>query len=97
MGIALARGLKGEYVQTAKLIQEVLNKHPKVTWAYRQLAYVSALAGDLPTARDAIKKLLAAHPSASIELMERCHPSRHMPRVFNLMLEGWRLAGLPEK
>jgi TolB-like protein/Tfp pilus assembly protein PilF len=97
MGIALARGLKGEYVQTAKLIQEVLNKHPKVTWAYRQLAYVSALAGDLPTARDAIKKLLAAHPSASIELMKRCHPSRHMPRVFNLMLKGWRLAGLPEK
>lgn len=97
MGIALARGLKGEYVQTAKLIQEVLNKHPKVTWAYRQLAYVSALAGDLPAARDAIKKLLAAHPSASIELMKRCHPSRQTPRVFNLMLEGWRLAGLPEK
>ena len=97
MGIALALGLKGEYAQAAKLIQEVLNKHPKVTWAYRQLAYVSALAGDLPTARDAIKRLLAAHPNASVELMKLCHPVRHMPRVFNRMLEGWRLAGLPEK
>ena len=97
MGIALALGLKGEYAQAAKLIQEVLNKHPQVTWAYRQLAYVSALAGDLPTARDAIKRLLAAHPNASVELMKLCHPVRHMPRVFDRMLEGWRLAGLPEK
>ncbi len=97
MGIAFAQGLKGEYAQTAKLIQEVLNKHPKVTWAYRQLAYASALAGDLPAARDAIKRLLVAHPNASIELMKKCHPSRNMPRVFDLMLKGWRLAGLPEK
>jgi len=97
MGIALALSLKGEYVQAAKLIQEMLNKHPQVTWAYRQLAYVSALAGDLPTAREAIKMLLAAHPSASVELMKVCHPVRHIPRAFNQMLDGWRLAGLPEK
>ena len=96
IGIAMTYGYKGEYARAAKLLQEVLNKHPHVTWAYRQLAFVSAMAGDVPTARDAIKKLRAAHPNATIALMKRAHPSRHTPRVFNLMLEGWRAAGLPE-
>jgi TolB-like protein/Tfp pilus assembly protein PilF len=96
IGIAMTFGYKGEYAHAAKLLQEVLNKHPHVTWAYRQLAFVSAMAGDVPTARDAIKKLRTAHPNATIALMKRAHPSRHTPRVFNLMLEGWRAAGLPE-
>jgi TolB-like protein/Tfp pilus assembly protein PilF len=43
MGIAFTRAQTGEYAQAAKLIQDVLNRHPQVTWAYRQLAYVSAL------------------------------------------------------
>ncbi|MGE0853051.1 MAG: BTAD domain-containing putative transcriptional regulator [Hyphomicrobiaceae bacterium] len=96
MGMALALSLKGQYAQSANLIRDVLNKHPNVTWAYRQLAYTLALAGDLPTARDAIRKLLAAHPNTTIALMKVCHPSRSLPRVFDPMLKGWRLAGLPE-
>jgi hypothetical protein len=28
--------------------------------------------------------------------MKVCHPSRSLPRVFDPMLKGWRLAGLPE-
>jgi len=96
LGIAFAQGQKGDYAQAARLIQEVLNRHPKVIWAYRQLAYVSALDGDLPTARAAIERLRADNPNASIEFMKRCHPSRNTPRTFDLMLKGWRLAGLPE-
>jgi TolB-like protein/Tfp pilus assembly protein PilF len=97
MGIALALSLKGAYAQAANVIQEVLNKHPQATWAYRQLAYVCARAGDMPAARMAIQRLLAAHPHASIALLRKYHPVRHIPRVFDEMLEGWRLAGLPEK
>ncbi|MFM9848104.1 MAG: BTAD domain-containing putative transcriptional regulator [Hyphomicrobiaceae bacterium] len=96
IGIAMTFGYKGEYAQSAKLLQEVLNKHPNITWTYRQLAFVSAMAGDLDTARDAIKKLRAAHPGATIALMKRAHPARHSPRIFDLMLKGWRAAGLPE-
>jgi hypothetical protein len=55
------------------------------------------MSGDLATARDAIAKLRAAHPNTTIALMKKAHPSRHTPRIFNLMLEGWRRAGLPEK
>lgn len=97
IGIAMTFGYKGDYVQSAKLLQDVLKQHPRVTWAYRQLAFVSALSGDLSTARHAIEKLRAAHPSATIALMKKSHPSRHTPRIFNLMLDGWRRAGLPEE
>jgi TolB-like protein/Flp pilus assembly protein TadD len=97
IGIAMTYGYKGDYVQSAKLVQSVLKQYPRVTWAYRQLAFVSAMSGDLATARDAIAKLRAAHPNTTIALMKKAHPSRHTPRVFNLMLEGWRRAGLPEE
>lgn len=97
IGIAMTYGYTGDYVQSARLLQDVLKKHPRVTWAYRQLAFASAMSGDLATARDAIQKLRAAHPNATIALMQKVHPARHIPRIFNLMLEGWRCAGLPEK
>jgi TolB-like protein len=97
IGIAFVWGFKGEYAIAARMTREVLNKHPGVTWAYRQLASFSALAGDLPAARDAIKMLLTTHPKISIEVMKAIHPMRRVPRVFELLLKGWRLAGLPEK
>ena len=96
-GMASALSQKGEYPQAAKLIQEVLSRYPKVTWAYRQLAWLAALAGDLPTARDAVRKLLDAYPNVSMELMKQQHPSRNRPATFNRMLEGWKLAGLPDR
>jgi len=96
-GMASALAQKGEYPQAARLIQEVLSRYPKVTWAYRQLAWIAALAGDLPTARDAVRKLLEAYPNVSMELMKQQHPSRNRPATFNRMLEGWRLAGLPDR
>ena len=55
-GIASAYGQKGEYAHAAKLMQEVLSRFPKATWAYRQLAYLSALAGDLTTAHEFSQK-----------------------------------------
>lgn len=97
IGVGLALGLKGEYTTAARILREVLHKHPHVTWAYRQLAYISALAGDLPTARDAMARLCAAHPYVSIAMMQACHPSRHSPRKFDVMLKGWRMAGMPEE
>ena len=97
IGIAMTYGYQGDYVHSAKLLQDVLKKHPRVTWAYRQLAFASAMSGDLPTACDAIAKLRAAHPNATITQMKKAHPSRHTPRVFILMVDAWRRAGLPEK
>ncbi|PWS35980.1 hypothetical protein DFH01_16975 [Falsiroseomonas bella] len=97
IGIAAAFGYKGDYAEAARRIRAVIDRHPRVTWVYRMLAWTAALAGDLPTARDAARKLTAANPHASIEMMRRSHPGRHSAEAFDRMIEGWRLAGLPER
>jgi hypothetical protein len=48
-------------------------------------------------ARAAILALRAAHPNVSIAQMNACHPSRNEPRIFDLMVDAWRRAGLPEQ
>ncbi|WP_137180522.1 BTAD domain-containing putative transcriptional regulator [Roseomonas sp. AR75] len=95
IGIASALSHRGDYAEAVRRLQAVLSRHPKVTWAYRIMAYSAALGGDMPTARAAVAKLLAANPHASIALMRRSHPSRGRA-AFARMVEGWRLAGLPE-
>ncbi len=97
LGVGSALAIKGDYESAMRIFREVLNKNPHVTWAYRQLAYVAALAGDLPTARDAMARLRAAHPDVSIALMRASHPARHSPQRFDVMVKGWQMAGMPEE
>lgn len=97
LGIGSAMAAKGEYEVAARIFREVLNKNPQLTWPFRQLAWVAALAGDLSTARDAMARLRSAHPDVSIALMRACHPSRNLPGRFEPMVRGWRLAGMPEE
>ena len=66
MGIGAAYALSGRLVEAVNLAQDVIKTHRDVTWAYRQLAAWSAMAGDLQTARSAARSLLAAHPEFSI-------------------------------
>jgi TolB-like protein/Tfp pilus assembly protein PilF len=96
LGISMALGMKGDYAQGTRILREVLSQNPKVTWAYRQLTYLAGMAGDMATAREAIRLLRAAHPSASIAQMKAAHPFRNEPRMFEKMVEIWRRAGLPE-
>jgi TolB-like protein/Flp pilus assembly protein TadD len=96
-GIATCLGHMEEYEQASRLLRELLNLYPDVTWGHRMLAAFAALAGDMETARASVKALLEAQPSASIVLMKHNHPSRNTPGIFNRLLKGWRLAGLPEE
>ncbi len=97
IGIANANALEGQFALAAKQLQKVLDKNPQMTWAYRPLASYAALAGDLVTARDAIGRLLAANPGVSIAMMKTRDPLRHVSRPFDIVVKGWRLAGLPEE
>ncbi len=38
-----------------------------------------------------------AYPHVSIAVMMSHHPSRNTPKMFDRLLKGWRLAGLPEE
>jgi TolB-like protein/Tfp pilus assembly protein PilF len=96
-GIATCLGHMEQYEQASRLLRELLNLYPDVAWGHRMLAAFAALAGDMETARASVKALLDAHPHASIALMKRNHPGRNTPGIFNRLLKGWRLAGLPEE
>jgi hypothetical protein len=75
-----------------RIVREVVNRHPKVTSHHRLLA---ALSGDLTTTREAVADL-RTHPRASVAAMRASHPMRHLTSYFDKLVEGLRLAGLPE-
>jgi TolB-like protein len=96
IGIASVLAMRGLYESAAAVVGDVVAKHPQVTAHHRLLAAVSALAGDLVTARAMASKILAVHPDASIAAVKAGHPMRHLPHYFGKLVEGLRLAGLPE-
>ena len=96
MGIVCATALEGDYALAAGLAQRVVEKNPEVTWAYRHIIAYSALAGDLVTARDAIGRLRAANPGVAVT-MSTSHPLRSVSRLYDVLAQGWRLAGLLEE
>jgi tetratricopeptide (TPR) repeat protein len=96
-GIASCLGHLEKFEQATRLLREVLNLYPDSAWGHRMLAAFAALAGDMETAQASMKALLTAHPHASIAIMKSHHPSRNIPGIFNRLLKGWRLAGLPEE
>jgi len=96
VGLAMAHAFAGDYAEAKRRLQDVLNKHPQVSWANRQLAFVAVKAGDLATARAAIRALRAAHPGVSVATMRAIHPHRNVAWIFEPMVEAWRAAGLPE-
>jgi hypothetical protein len=55
-----------------------------------------ALAGDLDPAKRAVQELLAHQPNASVELYLACSPVKLDP-YLSKMVQGLRLAGLPDK
>ena len=89
--------MRGLYESAAAVVGDVVAKHPQVTAHHRLLAALSALAGDLLTARATASKILAVHPDASIAAVKAGHPMRHLTHYFGKLVEGLRLAGLPEE
>jgi TolB-like protein/Tfp pilus assembly protein PilF len=97
IGIASALAMRGSFAAAVAIVRDVVAKHPQVTAHHRLLAALSALAGDLGTARSMVGKILAVHPDASIAAVIAGHPMRHLTDYFGKLLEGLRLAGLPEE
>lgn len=96
MGVACALAFAGDLSQGLAIAREVINRHPDVTWCYRQLAAWSALAGDLATARWAAEKLLAAQPDFTIARYGALPIFRNSRHHRDTMVHGLQLAGLPE-
>src|SRR5262245_2710712 len=97
IGIASTLAMRGSYASAAAIVGDVVAKHPQVTAHYRLLTALSALAGDVVTARAMASRILAVHPEASIATVKAGHPMRHLTHYFDKLVEGLRLAGLPEE
>jgi len=96
-GIASCLGHTERYEEASRMLRELLDRYPESAWGHRMLAAFAALGGDQETARSSIKALLISQPHASVALMKLNHPSRNTPSIFNRLVKGWRLAGLPEE
>ncbi|MBR0660968.1 BTAD domain-containing putative transcriptional regulator [Neoroseomonas oryzicola] len=96
IGIAVALSLRGDNAEALRILRDVLHQHPQMAWANRQLALMLAETGDMEGARAAIARLRAVTPNASIALLRRTHPIRHLGPRFERMVAAWRAAGLPE-
>jgi TolB-like protein/Tfp pilus assembly protein PilF len=96
-GVASCLGHMNQYRQASEMLREILNRYPEVMWGHRMLAAFAALAGEMETARASVQAMLKAQPRVSIAMMRSHHPARNTPRIFDLLVEGWRLAGLPEE
>lgn len=96
MGTAAALARMGRFDEAASIAKNVTKRHPDVTWAYRQLASWAAIAGDLPTARLAARKLLAAQPDFTIQRYLAVPTFRDMTEYRDRLAQGLRDAGLPE-
>jgi tetratricopeptide (TPR) repeat protein len=96
MGKAAALARMERFGEAVSIAKDVINKHPDVIWAYRHLASWAAIAGDLPTARLAARRLLAAQPDFTIQRYLAVPTFSDMPEYRDRMAQGFRDAGLPE-
>jgi TolB-like protein/Flp pilus assembly protein TadD len=96
-GIATALARVGRLAEAIAITRDVINKHPDVTWVYRQLAAWSAMNGDLKTARWAAEKLLSAHPNFTLERLVALPVFRNIPDYAEKMASALRQAGVPER
>ena len=97
MGIAGSMAMAGSLPQAIAIAREIINKHPEVTWCYRQLAAWSAMSGDLKTAHWAAQKLLATQPSFTVERFRTLPVMQDISEWADRMAEGLRMAGVPER
>jgi TolB-like protein/DNA-binding SARP family transcriptional activator len=96
-GVATALASAGRLEEATAIIRDVINKHPDVTWVYRQLAAWSGMNGDLETARWAAGKLMSAHPNFTLERFVAVPVFRNIPDYGEKMAAALRQAGVPER
>jgi adenylate cyclase len=94
-GVATCHFMLGDYGEAVRWAQKALHGRPGMVWANRLLATSAAHAGDTTMARDAIAKLLAAHPALTVkDVVAAIHNAGNNYR--ERYADGLRQAGLPD-
>ena len=95
---ALAHFVAGRYEEAAAASNRALKERPTYPPPLRLMIAISGLRGRIEEGRAYIRRLLIVNPDATVGKLDTLwQPSvKRNPRVFNLYLEGLRLAGMPE-
>ncbi len=92
-GLALAYLWAANYLKAAELAEGVLRQLPRYPPAMFTVIAARAHAGEIESARAAAKILLEMLPATRISTMV---DSSQFPGYQRILVEGYRLAGLPE-
>ena len=85
----------GRYDQAIAWLRKSERANPRFSACCRTLAATLAISGDLDGARRAALKLLSIEPGFRISVFKSWYPMRDSERL-KLLVDGLRLAGLPE-
>ena len=93
-GLATAHLFAGDYTKAIQFSEEALRQLPDYPPAMLTLIAARAHAGRLAEAGKMVKELLARRPGARISNM--LDHTQHQEDQLRLLLDGYRLAGMPE-
>jgi DNA-binding winged helix-turn-helix (wHTH) protein/tetratricopeptide (TPR) repeat protein len=95
MGVIIARFTAGQYQDCIREAEDHRLLRPNWYGSRQYIAASAALLGDLPRARAAARELLTIRPHTTLEEI-RYYVQLSDPKKVELMIEGLRVAGVPE-
>ena len=97
-GHRLATALEGDYALAAGLAQRVVEKNPEDDMGLSPaLSHTRRWLGTWLLLVTRFGRLRAANPGVAVTMMTTSHPLRSVSRLFDVLAQGWRLAGLLEE
>ena len=95
IGIGIAHFHAERFAEAASWVRQGIAEKPSATWAWRIVAAAYANLGRLDEAREALTRLVQAHPGITIAAIKQASmpPS---PSFQHALFDGLRTAGLPE-
>ena len=95
IGIGIAHFHAERFAESASWVRQGIAEKPSATWAWRIVAAAFANLGRLDEAREALTRLVQAHPGITIAAIKQASmpPS---PSFQHALFDGLRTAGLPE-
>jgi TolB-like protein len=96
-GIAACSMLLGEYETMAQWAERSVQLGARYASNWRFYAAALAYCGRRDDAREAVRRLLALEPDLTVETVARSRANQASERPRQLLLDGLRLAGLPER
>src|SRR6266550_190380 len=95
-GIAFAHMFAGRFEQGIEWADRCLREEPRFTLAMRCRMVCCAHLGRIEEAREWLERLLAIQPGLTVAKYQANYGTTFPPDIVAMVIEGLRLAGLPE-